>query len=58
MTIRRGEEVKSRTGMGIRLTMYSLTASILYLSWAEIGTIGEDSATVPVLLLFEGTKIS
>ena len=39
--------MKSRSGIGMRLTMYSFTASILYLSWADIGTIGEDSATVP-----------
>ena len=47
ITIRRGSERKSRTGIGIRLTMYSLTASMLYFSWAEMGTIGDDSATVP-----------
>jgi hypothetical protein len=27
--------------------MYSFTASMLYLSCAEIGTMGDDSATVP-----------
>lgn len=47
ITMRRGSEVKSRTGMGIRLTMYSRTASTLYLSWADMGTMGDDSATVP-----------
>src|SRR5216684_5319233 len=47
ITISRGSEVKSRTGIGIRFTMYSFTASMLYLSWAEIGTMGDDSATVP-----------
>jgi hypothetical protein len=45
--MRRGSEVKSRTGMGMRLTMYSFTASMLYFSCAEMGTMGEDSATVP-----------
>jgi hypothetical protein len=35
-------------GMGMRLTMYSLTASMLYFSCADMGTMGEDSATVPV----------
>jgi len=47
MTIRRGSDVKSRGGMGMRLTMYSLMASILNLSWAEMGIIGADAATVP-----------
>ena len=47
MTIRRGSAVKSRGGMGIRLTMYSLIASILYFNCAEIGMIGADAATVP-----------
>ena len=51
ITIRRGEDMKSRSGMGMRLTMYSFTASILYLSWADMGTIGEDSATVPTTIL-------
>lgn len=47
MTMRRGSAVKSRGGIGILLTMYSLMASMLYLSWAEIGIIGANSATVP-----------
>eukprot|EP00123_Amoebidium_parasiticum_P012219 comp21201_c0_seq1/m.28805 comp21201_c0_seq1/g.28805 ORF comp21201_c0_seq1/g.28805 comp21201_c0_seq1/m.28805 type:complete len:353 (+) comp21201_c0_seq1:732-1790(+) len=47
ITIRRGGDVKSRIGMGIRLTMYSHTHSMLYLSWAEMGTTGAPSATVP-----------
>jgi hypothetical protein len=34
-------------GTGIFLTMYSLTESMLYRSWAEIGTTGAESATVP-----------
>ena len=42
-----GLEVKSRTGMGIFLTMYSQTASTLYLSWAEMGMTGAPSAIVP-----------
>lgn len=49
MTMRRGEEAKSRIGIGIRFTMYSLTASILYFNCADIGTMGDDSATVPVI---------
>ena len=49
MTISLGSDVKSRTGMGMRFTIYSFTASMLYLSWAEIGTMGEFSATVPGL---------
>jgi hypothetical protein len=51
MTISRGSAVKSRGGIGIRLTMYSLMASILYLSCAEIGMIGAEAATVPKLIL-------
>ena len=47
ITISHGSEVKSRTGIGIRFTMYSFTASMLYLSCAEMGTMGDDSATVP-----------
>lgn len=47
MTIRRGDDAKFRSGIGIRFTMYSFTASMLYFSWAEMGTIGDDSATVP-----------
>ena len=35
------------TGTGIFLTMYSQTASTLYFSCAEIGTIGAPSAIVP-----------
>jgi hypothetical protein len=47
MTIRRGEEVKSRGGMGMRFTMYSFMASMLYFSWAEMGIMGAELATVP-----------
>mmetsp|Transcript_11437 Transcript_11437/g.41850 ORF Transcript_11437/g.41850 Transcript_11437/m.41850 type:complete len:253 (+) Transcript_11437:140-898(+) len=47
ITIISGDEVKSRTGTGIFLTMYSATASILYFSCAEMGTIGAPSAMVP-----------
>lgn len=47
MTVSRGSALKSRRGTGIVLVMYSLTASMLYLSWADIGTIGAASATVP-----------
>lgn len=47
MTIKRGGEVKSRTGTGIFLVMYSHKTSMLYLSWAEIGITGAPSATVP-----------
>jgi len=45
--ISRGSEVKSRIGTGIFLTMYSHTASTLYLSCAEIGMMGAPSAIVP-----------
>mmetsp|Transcript_2980 Transcript_2980/g.5864 ORF Transcript_2980/g.5864 Transcript_2980/m.5864 type:complete len:213 (-) Transcript_2980:677-1315(-) len=47
ITIMFGEEVKSRTGTGILLTMYSHTTSMLYLSCAEMGTMGAPSAMVP-----------
>ena len=47
ITMSRGWVVKSRGGIGMRLTIYSLIASILYLSCAEIGIIGADAATVP-----------
>ena len=57
MTISRGSEVKSRTGTGIVFTMYSFTASMLYLSCAEMGTIGEDSATVPYLVVNNWAEI-
>lgn len=36
-----------RTGTGIFFTMYSHTASMLYLSCAEMGTTGAPSAMVP-----------
>jgi len=49
MTIKRGSAVKSLRGIGIFLTMYSLTASMLYFNWAEIGIIGARSATVPII---------
>lgn len=52
MTISLGSAAKSRMGMGIRLTMYSLTASMLYFNWAEMGTMGDDSATVPASKCF------
>ena len=42
-----GSEVKSLTGTGIILVIYSQMTSILYFSWAEIGMIGAPSATVP-----------
>ena len=47
MTIKRGSDVKSRGGIGIRLTIYSLIASMLYFNWAEIGMMGAEAATVP-----------
>ena len=47
ITIICGGEVKSRIGTGIFLTMYSHTTSMLYLSWAEMGTTGAPSAMVP-----------
>lgn len=39
--------MKSRLGTGIFLTRYSHTASMLYLSCAEMGTMGAPSAMVP-----------
>lgn len=42
-----GGEMKSRLGTGIFLTRYSHTASMLYLSCAEMGTMGAPSAIVP-----------
>mmetsp|Transcript_6992 Transcript_6992/g.22068 ORF Transcript_6992/g.22068 Transcript_6992/m.22068 type:complete len:221 (-) Transcript_6992:486-1148(-) len=47
MTIKRGVDVKSLTGVGIACAMYSQTASTLYLSTAEIGMMGASPATVP-----------
>ena len=44
-----GCEVKSLIGTGIFLSMYSHMTSMLYFSWAEIGTMGAPSATVPVV---------
>ena len=58
MTISRGSEVKFRDGTGIVFTMYSFTASMLYFSCAEIGTIGEDSATVPCWVVNNWTTAS
>lgn len=40
-------DVKSLTGTGIFLQMYSQMTSMLYLSCAEIGTTGAPSAIVP-----------
>lgn len=43
----RGSDVKSLTGTGIFLTMYSQTTSMLYFSCADMGMMGAPSATVP-----------
>jgi hypothetical protein len=43
----RGEDVKSRTGTGIFVTIYSKTTSMLYFNCAEIGMMGAPSAMVP-----------
>mmetsp|Transcript_7968 Transcript_7968/g.23340 ORF Transcript_7968/g.23340 Transcript_7968/m.23340 type:complete len:208 (+) Transcript_7968:885-1508(+) len=48
ITIIVGFTVKSRVGMGIFLAMYSATASTLYLSCADMGMMGAESATVPL----------
>mmetsp|Transcript_27562 Transcript_27562/g.64317 ORF Transcript_27562/g.64317 Transcript_27562/m.64317 type:complete len:214 (+) Transcript_27562:917-1558(+) len=48
ITIILGSPVKSRTGTGIELVMYSATTSMLYPNCAEMGTIGALSATVPL----------
>lgn len=50
ITIRRGNDVKSRIGTGIFFVIYSHRTSILYFSCAEIGTTGAPSATVPVIV--------
>lgn len=47
MTIMFGGATKFLSGMGILLTRYSQTTSMLYFSWAEIGTTGAPSAMVP-----------
>mmetsp|Transcript_58434 Transcript_58434/g.118835 ORF Transcript_58434/g.118835 Transcript_58434/m.118835 type:complete len:215 (+) Transcript_58434:477-1121(+) len=47
MTIMTGSEVKSRGGIGTCVQRYSQTTSMLYLSTALIGMIGELSAAVP-----------
>ena len=46
-----GSLVKSLTGTGIFLVMYSHTTSMLYLSWAKMGMMGAPSATVPSINL-------
>src|ERR1700737_3444373 len=56
MTMRRGSDVKSLGGIGIRLTIYSLMASILYLSCAEMGMMGAELATVPVVNIAQQGK--
>jgi hypothetical protein len=47
MTMSRGAEERLRRGTGTCVTMYSFTASMLYFSCAEMGTMGELAATVP-----------
>mmetsp|Transcript_93573 Transcript_93573/g.208214 ORF Transcript_93573/g.208214 Transcript_93573/m.208214 type:complete len:215 (+) Transcript_93573:347-991(+) len=47
MTIMTGSEVKSRGGIGTCVQRYSQTTSMLYLSTALMGMIGELSAAVP-----------
>ena len=44
-----GFEVKSLTGTGIFLHIYSHMTSMLYFNCADMGTIGEPSAIVPKL---------
>ncbi len=46
MTISRGSVSKLWLGTGILVQMYSLTASMLYFSWAEMGMMGASLATV------------
>ena len=53
LPISRGADVKSLTGTGIFLAMYSQTTSILYLICAEIGIIGAFSAIVPEMIDFQ-----
>jgi hypothetical protein len=45
------------TGTGIFFTKYSHTASMLYLSWAEMGTTGASAAMVPAMKACQGTDI-
>lgn len=40
--------MKSLRGTGIFLTIYSQITSMLYFNWAEMGTTGAPSATVPI----------
>ena len=47
MTMSLGELWKSRLGTGILWTMCSQTRSMLYFKTAEMGIMGEESATVP-----------
>lgn len=47
MTMRRGGLVKSLGGMGMRFTRYSHTTSMLSFLTAEMGMMGDESATVP-----------
>ena len=54
MTIKRGEEVKSRTGTGILLQMYSQMTSMLYFNCAEIGIMGASCAMVPNIVKIVG----
>mmetsp|Transcript_520 Transcript_520/g.1592 ORF Transcript_520/g.1592 Transcript_520/m.1592 type:complete len:264 (-) Transcript_520:323-1114(-) len=49
ITIIVGVTVKSRTGTGIFLAMYSAITSMLYLSCADTGMMGALSATVPLM---------
>lgn len=49
ITIIFGGAVKFLSGMGILLTRYSHTTSMLYFNCAEIGTTGAPSATVPYM---------
>jgi hypothetical protein len=46
ITINLGSASKSCLGTGILVQMYSLTASMLYFSWAEMGMMGASRATV------------
>ena len=48
ITINLGDDVKSLTGTGILFTIYSHITSMLYFNCADIGTIGDPSATVPI----------
>lgn len=49
--------MKFLSGMGIFFTMYSQITSMLYFSWADIGTTGAPSAIVPCSMSKKGSDL-